>query len=356
MVEPLTALSLAVAAGLALFATALALPRPAHPPARVPLLALLIGLTVLVLRRALLGLGFWTPGPVELAIALATFIAIPVLLLLVAEAAVGQTVHRQTKHWGLFAIPVGAAIGLASLLGLRGETSLHPGEWQAFVVGLLAISLVCAAGILKLRHSPRPAWLSAVLGLFAIHWGFSAASWIIYAFELGPNGLATWLEIGSLVSLFVFGAVAVVRALRSFPAMQPLAAAPYTGSGLDEDLCRQRASALHERMRTHKPHLNPELSAADLAASLGLTSRELSQVLNVEIGQGFFEFVNAYRIEEATRQLASPDQAEATILEILYRSGFNSKSAFHRAFKTNVGMTPSQYRRLQIEPFAAKAA
>ena len=98
-------------------------------------------------------------------------------------------------------------------------------------------------------------------------------------------------------------------------------------------------------MRTHQPFLDPELSAADLADALGLTSRELSQVLNTEIGEGFFEFVNRYRIEDATRQLASPEHAEDTILEILYRSGFNSKSAFHRAFKANVGMTPSAYRQ-----------
>jgi AraC-like DNA-binding protein len=34
-----------------------------------------------------------------------------------------------------------------------------------------------------------------------------------------------------------------------------------------------------------------------------------------------------------------------TILDIVYKSGFNSQSAFHRFFKRLVGMTPSEYRK-----------
>ena len=357
MVPPLAALSLGVAAGLALFVTALALPRPAHPPARAPLLALLVGLTVLVLRGALLRLGLWTPGPVELALVLAAFFAIPVAMVFVIGAAIQGRGLNVRWRLGLVALPGMLALGLAILLIGRAEAHLAPWEWKAFVLGLHAITIGCGALILHLRRAaPRPAWLDAVLGLFVIHWLFSSASWTVGVFGSASNALATGLEVGSLVSLLGFGAVAVVRSLRDLPALQPPAAAPYTGSGLDEDLCRQRARALREWMRTEKPHLDPGLSAADLAASLGLTSRELSQVLNVEIGQGFFEFVNAYRIEEATRQLASPVHTDATVLEILYSSGFNSKSAFHRAFKANVGMTPSAYRQMHATSYTAQAA
>ena len=103
-------------------------------------------------------------------------------------------------------------------------------------------------------------------------------------------------------------------------------------------------------MRTQRLYLDPELSAAALAAHLGASPRELSEVLNVEIGQRFFEFVNGHRVAEAQRRLRDPEHADATILEVLYASGFNSKSAFHRAFREAVGTTPSAYRRQGAAP------
>ena len=69
----------------------------------------------------------------------------------------------------------------------------------------------------------------------------------------------------------------------------------------------------------------------------------VSQVLNQEFGQNFYEFVNHHRIEHAKAALlADPDK---TILEIALDSGFNSKSTFNAAFRDHAGSTPTAYRR-----------
>lgn len=80
-----------------------------------------------------------------------------------------------------------------------------------------------------------------------------------------------------------------------------------------------------------------------LARQLELPPRELSRAINQGFGQNFFEFVSGYRLEEARRRLEDGDNSDS-ILQIMYDSGFNSKSVFNTAFKKATGMTPSQYR------------
>ena len=71
----------------------------------------------------------------------------------------------------------------------------------------------------------------------------------------------------------------------------------------------------------------------------------LSQVINESLHQSFFDFVNRYRIEEAKQQLTHPEDEAITILEILYNSGFNSKSSFNTLFKKYTGLTPTEFRK-----------
>ena len=64
--------------------------------------------------------------------------------------------------------------------------------------------------------------------------------------------------------------------------------------------------------------------------------------------QNFFEYINAYRIEESKKLLAQQENAKITILEILDKAGFNSKATFNTFFKKIVGLTPTQYRKKQL--------
>ncbi|MEM8930572.1 MAG: helix-turn-helix transcriptional regulator [Acidobacteriota bacterium] len=98
-------------------------------------------------------------------------------------------------------------------------------------------------------------------------------------------------------------------------------------------------------METEQPFLDPDLTLADLASTLGTTPRRLSRWINSHHHTNFSDFVNGYRITAARERLRDPDGG--TILDILHAVGFNSKSAFNQAFKRRTGMTPSQYRDQQ---------
>ncbi|MFT5296058.1 MAG: AraC-like DNA-binding protein [Colwellia sp.] len=102
---------------------------------------------------------------------------------------------------------------------------------------------------------------------------------------------------------------------------------------------------LESYMALNKPFLDPSLSIDLLAKQIEIPSIELSMLINRKIGQHFFDFVNAHRINFAADMLSDKNNQKKTVMEILYEAGFNSKSSFNTAFKKHKKVTPSQYRK-----------
>ena len=98
-------------------------------------------------------------------------------------------------------------------------------------------------------------------------------------------------------------------------------------------------------MVNEKPHLNFDITIATISEKLNLKERQLSEVINKYRKENFYEFINKYRIDEAKQLLKENDYKKMTILEVVYASGFNSKSVFNLSFKNQTGMTPTQYRQ-----------
>jgi AraC-like DNA-binding protein len=98
-------------------------------------------------------------------------------------------------------------------------------------------------------------------------------------------------------------------------------------------------------MKENKPYLDPELNLDQLASQLSLRPKFLSRVLNECLHRNFFDFINTYRIDEAKRLFTKPPDKKITILEVLYQSGFNSKSSFNTLFRRYTGLTPTDFRK-----------
>jgi AraC-like DNA-binding protein len=103
-----------------------------------------------------------------------------------------------------------------------------------------------------------------------------------------------------------------------------------------------------EYVKENKPYLNPELTLDQLASQLSLRPRVLSKVINEELGQNFYDFINRNRIEEASLLLNNPKDRKITVLEVLYEVGFNSKSSFNTLFKKYTGLTPSEFKKKSL--------
>jgi AraC-like DNA-binding protein len=87
---------------------------------------------------------------------------------------------------------------------------------------------------------------------------------------------------------------------------------------------------------------NPNLTLQDLAKEIHISSHQLSQLLNTNLGKNFTSFVNEFRIREACEIITANDKL--TLESIGYDVGFNSKSTFFAAFKKHTGTTPSNYQ------------
>jgi AraC-like DNA-binding protein len=98
-------------------------------------------------------------------------------------------------------------------------------------------------------------------------------------------------------------------------------------------------------MIENKPFLDANLTLYDLSEQIDIPSKDLSLLINRDLNQHFFDFVNGYRIRMAMDILKDPSKKAFTVLEILYEVGFNSKSSFNTAFKKYSNLTPTEYRK-----------
>jgi AraC-like DNA-binding protein len=118
----------------------------------------------------------------------------------------------------------------------------------------------------------------------------------------------------------------------------------YQKSGLSPEKAQLYLQQLQQLMETSKIYVNSELTLNQLADRLSITPHNLSEVINTRLQQNFFDFINAYRLEEAKKDLTDPAKRHLKILSIAYDAGFNSKATFNTIFKKVTQMTPSEYR------------
>lgn len=128
------------------------------------------------------------------------------------------------------------------------------------------------------------------------------------------------------------------------PVTQPqITQVKYQKTALSADELNTIREKLIQCMEKDKPFLDPSLAIDGLATQLGVKRHHLSQVINQEFGQNFFEFINKHRIAEFKEQVKKSDNAHLSILGLAYDSGFNSKATFNQVFKKMEGITPSAF-------------
>ena len=94
-----------------------------------------------------------------------------------------------------------------------------------------------------------------------------------------------------------------------------------------------------------KMNLYTRLRLEEISERFGYNRNYISQMFTKKLGISFSRYVTQARIESAKRLL---NGSPLSVAEIAQRCGFSDEMYFHRVFKNETGMTPTEYRR---QPF-----
>ena len=118
----------------------------------------------------------------------------------------------------------------------------------------------------------------------------------------------------------------------------------YKKSSLDEAEKNVILNNIVSQMENEKYFVKSTASLSGLAKSINESQHHVSQVINENLGQSFFELMATYRVREAQQILKTKLGKKLTIEEVAEQVGYNSKSAFNTAFKKITSQTPSTFR------------
>ena len=118
----------------------------------------------------------------------------------------------------------------------------------------------------------------------------------------------------------------------------------YAKSSLSMADCETIVARLDNTMVRDEPWRDPFLNLKILSEKISTKPYYVTQALNTVLERNFYDYVNGWRARAAAQALAA---SEAAVLSICEDVGFNSKSTFNAAFRKEIGVTPSAYRKSQ---------
>lgn len=184
------------------------------------------------------------------------------------------------------------------------------------------------------------------IGLFILFWLSTFLSYMLFDqsfFIINYN--TVW--IGMFVSACVIGYYSLAHS-RIFQIKEE--AKQEIKVRLSEKVVEEIKGKIVVLMTREKIYLDPKLSLQELSQRLGASTNDVSWLLNNVFQKSFYDFINQYRVKEFVAKLENNEHKTQTILTLSMEVGFNSKSTFYKAFKLEMGETPSSYIKTRPIP------
>ena len=223
-----------------------------------------------------------------------------------------------------------------------------------FLPYLLSVSFIVLAIIEALRNREDDLLVSrmkkrnifvlfsALLALVSIYFFFTKDPLQLpAAFDLIQNALTC------LFILWVFGAQLSYRNFFEDPSREATSI-----SGEEKKDKEERELGIQKRIlekvlikfEQQKVFTQEGLTISKLAGQLEEKEYLLRRAINRQLGfTNFNDFLNHYRIQEASKIIRESQYKELTFQEIAFQMGYQSVATFNRAFKKETELTPSEY-------------
>ncbi|MFN3163636.1 MAG: helix-turn-helix domain-containing protein [Pseudohongiellaceae bacterium] len=120
-------------------------------------------------------------------------------------------------------------------------------------------------------------------------------------------------------------------------------AAPVVARTAIDDAEAQLVERIETAMTREALFTQQGFAISDLAQALSVSETRLRKTINHEMGfRNFNQFLNHYRLTEASRRLKESD---APVSTIAFEAGYTSLSSFNSVFKNQFARTPTEYRQ-----------
>jgi AraC-like DNA-binding protein len=230
------------------------------------------------------------------------------------------------------------AVGLAFVALGVGWKAAYVLSYDWLFLTFLVIAVIEGIELRPIRKMPRPLYLFylIVCGNVCLILAMAACRTL----DFFPGLYVLWmLQIASILSITFL----TLHAPETFRLIRAAARTiRCERSSLSPEVVGATVGRLGALMEDERLYLNSELSLDDLARRVSLSTHQLSELINIHLGNNFASYVNSFRIERAKELLSG--SPEMTVIEVAYGSGFNSKSAFNATFRNLTGKTPTEYR------------
>jgi len=106
---------------------------------------------------------------------------------------------------------------------------------------------------------------------------------------------------------------------------------------------------IHRSLQTMQNRLSADVEMGGIARAVGLSRPHFFKLFKKQLGVTPNIYLNTLRSERAIYELVNSNKSVTSIAHDL---GYSSQAAFTRFFSSNVGVAPSEYRRVAVNPSA----
>ncbi len=150
-----------------------------------------------------------------------------------------------------------------------------------------------------------------------------------------------WTALTFLLALLIGAAIVWVKtAKRKEPKNQSI----YNGSEQDERHLKQIYVRASTAIVDEKLYLRKNIRLGDLAVHLNQNEKLVSRAINKFTNLNFNTYINTFRVEYSMEMISGGSFDHYTIEAIAHESGFSNKVSFYQAFKSNQGVSPTEFK------------